>query len=397
MRSIQFSGVGFSYQPDDMEVVLKAMRSIQTLTQGPYQKEFEINFAEKYGFSHSFAVSSAAAAIELTATLFEIQPGDEVIAPAHTYCASVYPFTKRGAVVKWADIDPDEFLMDVESVKQLITPRTKVIIAVHLYGSPVDIDELKYIASSHDIFLLEDSAQSIGAEFRTRPAGTFGDIAVHSFHSHKNISTLGEGGMLSLNSDRWSELIPGLRHNGHRPFQIDPEKYWSPAMSDVDFDLEGIWPFNFCLGEVQSALGNHLLSKVESINAKRRERFLLANEVLGSSPFVKLQKVPNHKKSSHHLLPFQVVGLRYQEAADEVFAILSREFGVYPAKQYYPLYRYGLFSKSGNGFANVPITDAFYDNQVSLPFHYWMSDVDFEYLLDSTLIAIRRVAEKVAP
>lgn len=394
MRSVHFSGVGFSYEPDDMEVVQEAMRSIQTLTQGPYQKKFEANFAKRYGYAHSFAVSSAAAAIELAATLFEISPGDEVIAPAHTYCASVYPFAKRGAIIKWADINASEFLMDVQSVKQLITSRTKVIIAVHLYGSPVDLDELQNIAKSKNIFIIEDCAQSIAAEFREKPVGTFGDIAVHSFHSHKNISTLGEGGMLSLTSDRWSDLVPGLRHNGHRPFTIDPDKYWSPAMSDVDFDIDGVWPYNFCLGEVQCALGDHLLSKVDQINAKRRARYLLAREVLGSSPYVKLQEVPDHKKSSHHLLPIQVQGLRYREAADDIFSILSNEFSIYPAKQYYPLYRYGLFSKSGSGVADVPVTDRFYDNQVSLPFHYWMQDTDFEYILDSTLLAISQIAKK---
>ena len=154
-------------------------------------------------------------------------------------------------------------------------------------------------------------------------------------------------------------------------------------MSDVEFDLPGVWPHNFCLGEVQCALGSHLLDKVSEINQIRRNRFYKAKSFFMGDPKVQFQSIPGHKLSAHHLLPFKFNSSQYKTGADLVFQKLVKDFGVYPAKQYYPLYRYGLFSKSGNGDACVPVTDAFYDNMVSLPFHHWMPEEDFDYMLEA--------------
>jgi perosamine synthetase len=388
---IPFSGVGFSYEQDDIDVVTKAMKSLDTLTQGKHQVDFQNTFSKSYGNNYSFATSSAAAAIELAAILFDLEPGDEVIAPAHTYAASVYPFARHGVKIKWADILKDQFTIDPESVRSLINKNTKVIVAVHLYGLPANMPEIMQIAEKHKIFVLEDCAQSIGAEVDSKLVGTFGDISVYSFHSHKNISTLGEGGMISTNNKDWASYIPGLRHNGHKPFQRTDDMYWSPAMSNVDFDIDGVWPNNFCIGEIQCALGKHLLSKVEKINELRRTRFNQAYSFFESNPFVKLQEIPKNMKSAHHLLPIKIETSNYKTDADLVFSKLFKEYGIQCAKQYYPLNRYDLFQKSGHSQANVPITDDFYDNQVSLPFHHWISNEDFEFLLNSVDVVTREI------
>jgi dTDP-4-amino-4,6-dideoxygalactose transaminase len=391
LRKIPFSGVGYSYDENAIKVVMDAMRSADTLTQGKYQEEFQTKFSSYINMKYSFATSSAATAIELAAILFQIEPGDEVIIPAHTYAASAYPFARNGAKIVWADIDKDEFLVTLNNIKNLVTSKTKAVVLVHLYGLPVDAKEIVDFCRNKGIYVLEDCAQAIGASLNGEPVGAFGDISVFSFQSHKNISTLGEGGMLCFSNDHWAEVVPGLRHNGHKPFNNSSGMYWSPAMSNVDFDLPEVWPHNFCLGEIQCALGSFLLTKVDEINAKRRERFFLAQEVFQTTPKIKLQKIPNHKISAHHLLPFQFISKNYKDGADKVFKKLVADYGVYPAKQYYPLYRYGLFSKSGNGMADVPVTDNYYDNMVSLPFHHWMPEKDFEYMLDSVV----RVAEVV--
>lgn len=394
-RHVPFSGVGYKYGDDDIAVVSDAMKSEKTYTQGIHQEEFEKTFRELMEVKYAFATSSAATAIELVSILFEIRPGDEIIAPAHTYAASVYPFARNGAAIKWADIDPREFIVTLDTIKPLITKKTKAIVLVHLYGLPVDTREIIEFAHSNNILVLEDCAQSIGATVNGEKVGKFADAAVYSFQSHKNVSTLGEGGMITFASDSWASVLPGLRHNGHRPFQIDKDMYWSPAMSDVTFDLEGVWPHNFCLGEIQCALGRHLLSKVETINSKRRNRFNLAVTSTLDYPEIQWQHIPDHKVSAHHLLPFKLLGSEYKTGADLVFKILSQEFSVFPAKQYYPLNRYGLFSISGNSEARIPVTDEYYDNMVSLPFHHWMKDEDFEYVLESlkqTIVKLRKLA-----
>jgi len=278
-------------------------------------------------------------------------------------------------------------------LRSLITVNTKVIVAVHLYGLPANMPEIMQIAEEHGIFVLEDCAQSIGAMVNSKLAGTFGDISVFSFHSHKNISTLGEGGMISTNNKVWADCIPGLRHNGHKPFQRNDDMYWSPAMSNVDFDLDGVWPNNFCIGEIQCALGKHLLSKVEKINELRRVRYNQAYSFFESNPFIQLQEIPVNMKSAHHLLPIKILTSNYKTDADLVFTKLYKDYGIQCAKQYYPLYRYDLFQKSGHSEARVPITDNFYDNQVSLPFHHWISDEDFNFVLESVNIVTHEIGK----
>lgn len=380
---VPFSGVGYRYGPEEVSVVTRAMAAETTLTQGSQQTEFEQSFSDFLGGSvHCFATSSAASAIELAAILCGVGPNDEVIVPAHTYNASAYPFARRGATLKWADIDPNTFVMDPTSVQSLITDKTKAIVVVHLYGLPVDLHPIVDLARHNNILVLEDCAQSIGARYRGELTGTFGDLSVFSFQSHKNVSTLGEGGMLVVANADLARHVPGLRHNGHRPFQRDDDRYWYPAMSDVGFDIENEWPHNFCLGEIQAALGTFLLTKIESINALRRERFLRATNSLAEFSEIKFQTIPNDCVSSHHLLPFRYDSVATGHSNHDFMRELAYGRGIQCATQYYPLYRYALFRDSGNGEADVPVTDDFFDNMVSLPFHSWMSEEDFSYMID---------------
>jgi perosamine synthetase len=381
---VPFSGVGYKYSDADISVVVEAMRTGSTLTQGENQVAFETKFAEFVSVPHAFAVSSAAAALELAAVLAQVGPGDEVICPAHTYVATAYPFARHGARLRWADIDPDTFLLSAESIKSLMSPRTKVVIAVHLYGLPVDLAAIRRICDEAGVMLVEDCAQSIGATFDGAPTGSFGDLAVFSFQSHKNISTLGEGGMLVVRDEKLASLVPGLRHNGHRKFDRVDNRYWHPAMSNVDFDIPGVWPHNFCLGEPQAALGAALLDRVEKINGRRRERYFKARHILGQFPELVFQDMPVGRQSAHHLLPFRYDGAEFGAGNHDFMERLVSRHGVQPATQYFPLNRYGLFATSASGHANVPNTDRFFDNMVSLPFHVWMEERDFDYVLEAT-------------
>ena len=380
---VPFSGVGYRYSAEDKDVVMQAMDSGVTLTQGTNQIEFEKKFAKFIGVPAAFATSSAATAFELAAILINLSPGDEVICPAHTYCASAYPFARHGVQMRWADIDRETFVVSVESVKSLITERTKAIIAVHLYGLPANLDQLREVANQANVLLVEDCAQSIGAKFGEAETGSVGDLSVYSFQSHKNISTLGEGGMLTVQNPELSKHVAGLRHNGHRPFVRSDSRYWYPAMSDVAFDIEGVWPHNFCMGEPQAAIGTVLLDRVADINSKRRSRFLYSQEALSAYPELVFQTIPNGRTSAHHLLPFRYDGLNYGANNHDFMERLAQQHLIQPATQYYPLNRYELFATSGNGEADVPNTDEFFDNMVSLPFHVWMPDLDFRYVVDS--------------
>ena len=384
---IPFSGIGAKFTDHEKNIVLKAMESEDTFTQGKFLAQFENDFSEFVGVDHCFATSSAAGALEIAAILLNLKPGDEVVCPAHTYNASAYPFAKHGGKLIWADINADTWVVDVAELNEVVTHRTKALIIVHLYGAPANMPEIMQFAKSKNITVIEDCAQAIGAFISGRPVGSFGDISVFSFHSHKNISTLGEGGMICTNKKEHARLIPGLRHNGHSPYKDrDPRFYWKPAMSNVDVDIEGVWPNNFCIGEVQCALGAAMIPRIHDINELRRKRFNLFHKSFASVKEVRLQQFYPSALSTHHLLPLIFRGKSV--SSDVIIEKLAYEYGIQAIVQYYPLNRYPLFYKNGFGNAVVPNTDFLYDNMISLPFHHWLTDDEFRYIISSLLECI---------
>ena len=386
---IPFSGVGAKYTEAEKQIVLSAMDGTETLTQGKYQDLFQSEFAEFVNKKFCFAVSCAASALELSAKLMRFKPGDEVVCPAHTYNASAYPFAKHGAKLVWADINPETWVIDVLQLEKVVTHRTKIIVVVHLYGAPANMPEIVSFAKKRGILVIEDCAQAIGASFDGKPVGSFGDLSIFSFHSHKNISTLGEGGMICTDNEELARFIPGLRHNGHSPYKHrDPKYYWKPAMSNVDVDLDGVWPSNFCLGEVQCALGVTMLPRIKEINDVRRARFEAFVKEVSAVPQIRLQKIYDKGLSSHHLLPIQFNGKKIDR--DFLIEKLAYEYHIQAIVQYYPLNRYPLFIKNGFSEANIPNTDHFFDNMLSLPFHHWMSENDFSYMVESFIECITK-------
>lgn len=384
---IPFSGVGYKYEPDDFAVVVKSMATEKTLTQGEELGRLESEFTLLMGGGRSFAVSNAASAIDLVARSLELGPGDEVIAPSHTYTASVYPFLRTGAKIVWADIEPSELVVSAKTIEHLITEKTKVVVAVDLYGLPVPIEPLVRLCDEKGIFLLSDSAQAIGGRNHDgTPVGSKSHAAVFSFQSHKNISTLGEGGLLWISDQSpFGERISLLRHNGHQPFDAGRRDYWSPAMVNVVLESPNLIPSNYCLGEVQSALGAHLLKKVERLSGERRARYERAVSIFAGTK-IQLQGWGDERKSSHHLLPLRLTWSESHEQTNVFMRSLIRA-GVAPAKQYFPLHNYQFYRSLGFGDADVPESDRFYMQQVSLPFQSWMSDTDYEWMLETVINA----------
>lgn len=381
---VPFSGVGARYTAAEKQAVLEAMDATSTYTQGAYQARFEAAFSAFIGVPHAFATSSCAAALELAADLLRLEPGDEVIIPAHTYCATAYPFARHDIAIRWADIDPDTLVVTREMVEPLVTDRTKAIVVVHLYGLPCPMPEIMDLAREHGIKVVEDCAQAIGAAIDGRRMGSFGDIACFSFQSHKNISTLGEGGMITVHDPNYAEVLPGLRHNGHRPFPPPRPRYWVPAMNNVDFDYEDVWPHNFCLGEVQCALGLEMLKRVDELNADRGQRFHRFVDELVEFPELVFQTIPLGYQSSYHLLPCRYEGAETEKTNHDFIQHMVDIHRIQPVVQYYPLYRYPLFARAGHGDAVVPNTDRFFDNMLSLPFHQWIPENDFQYMIEAT-------------
>ncbi len=222
-----------TYTEAEIAAVVGVMRNAEVQTQGACMRQFEADFKAYSGANHAFAMDNCMNALRVAAILCRIGAGDEVIAPGYTFCASAIPFGATGAKLVWADIDPETWVVDPRDIEKKITSRTKVLLVVHLLGMPADMAAIMKIAEKHGLKVVEDCAQAPGASIRGKKVGTFADFGCFSFHGAKNITTLGEGGMLVVKSDSDAALAPGLRHDGLRPFPDGRERYWEIGRAHV--------------------------------------------------------------------------------------------------------------------------------------------------------------------
>ena len=274
-------------------------------------------------------------------------------------------------------------MVTFETLSGAYRPKTRVIIAVHLYGYCADMPSIMALAEKHGIIVVEDAAQAIGTVVDEGKAGSFGDFGVFSFHSHKNITTLGEGGILAVKDERIAPLVPLIRHNGHCAFNYDRTDYWIPAMGNVDLpELDGVtlWPNNYCIGEVECALGTKLLGRIDHINAEKRSRAMAFIYAFNDFPELEFLR-DETKRHNYHLLVARVKnGWR-----DAFIRKMAVEKSIQCVVQYYPLNRYDFYQKAGFGTADCPVADDFYDNMVSFPFHQWISGEELEEIANAAI------------
>ena len=237
---------------EEFEAVKRVLES-RILAHGPEVELFEEEFAEYIGVEHAVAVASGTAALDLILRAYGIRPGDEVITTPFSFIATANAVLYQGARPVFADIDPATYNLDPEKVKELITPKTRAIIAVHLYGHPADMQALREIADDHNLLLIEDAAQSHGALYKGSKTGSLGDAAAFSFYPTKNMTT-GEGGMVTTNDRALAERIRLLRNHGQA------EKYLHVELG-----------FNLRMTSIAAAIGRVQLRKLEQLNQRRRE------------------------------------------------------------------------------------------------------------------------------
>ena len=385
---IPFKGRGHSYSQEEIDLVSEIMRDSDTLTQGNYLKLFEQKYKDFLGVDYTFAMSSATSALEVAAQLLCLSDKDEVIIPSHTYTSTAYPFVKKGGKVVWADIDFESRVVNAETIKRKITNKTKAVVVVHLYGYLADMPEIMQLCADNNLVLIEDCAQSLGTSLDGKRAGTFGDMSIFSHHSQKNISTLGEGGVLVVKNPEYAQIVPMLRHNGHSAYE-DQEHYWKPAMSNIDFPkLNGIYiePNNYCLGEPQCAVGSMIIDRVDEVNSLKRSRAIQFIDGLAEFEQLTFHRVDNERHNYQHLVAFVQNGKR-----DQFINKLSLDKGIQCVVQYYPLHRYPYYEKHGLGAADCPNTELFFDNMVSFPFYETMRDSEIEYMYDSVISVLKSI------
>lgn len=270
---------------EELDLLRKCLDS-KWVTQGPFVSEFEQLFAAKHQCEHALATTSCTAALHLAALALALGPGDEVIVPAFTWVTSAHCAEYVGAKAIFADIDLATFNLSPWAVEAAITPRTKAIVVVHLFGLPAPMDELKAIAERYGLAIIEDGACAVGSLYKGFPVGALGDIGCFSFHPRKVITT-GEGGMLTTNRADLAARLKSLRNHGATglPEGVDASRAY--AMST--FNMLG---FNLRLSDIQAAVGVAQMGRLDGLLAERFACAKRYDDLLSDAAEVVVPSVP---------------------------------------------------------------------------------------------------------
>ena len=322
---------------------------------GPQGRAFEDAWAKWLGVRNAVSVTNGTAALHLALTALGVGAGDEVICTSYSFIASSFCALIAGAMPVFCDVG-DDHLIDPAKIEGLVTPRTKAIVVVHLYGMVADMDPIMKVARRHGLFVVEDCAQCIGGEYRGRKAGTIGDVGCFSFCQSKQITTGGEGGMVCCRDDALAWELRSLRDHG----------------SDVKAKLEGRKStegrpyvhrrvgYNCRMTEIQSVIGLGELARYDSWNLPRRRRLGQALvKALEGHPLVKFAPVDTPKrKNSYWLAPFvlreELLTVPVSKFVAEVQAEGAQAYAIFWPE----MYREEAYAKRrGFGAANYPFDD----------------------------------------
>ena len=402
---VSYSFFGSIYDEDEKNAVWEAMQQ-DSLTMGPQVQAFQEEFATMCGVKHAFAVSNCTTGMHLCTQLFGLKEGDEVIVTPNTFIATSLVLLKEKVRPIYADIDPKTFNIDPADISKKVTSKTKAIYVVHYGGQMCDMDPIMAIAKKHNLYVLEDCAHAHGAEYKGHKAGSIGDVGVFSFHSLKNMTTCGEGGMITTNHDEWSKPIEALRcmnlstwdpdqkdftfgkHALHKVVEGPYQDYWIPSHFDVD-DVNGHWGNNYRLNEIQAAVGRAQLKKLDMLTDKRQKAGRYINEGIKNVKGVNCVYESSDCKHVYHLYTLTIDPKVFDR--DEFLRVLYREEGVQGILHYQPTYHFTGLKKLGIT-GDCPVAEEFfYKREMNLPMHPRLT----QQQLDDMVNGIRNTARKL--
>ena len=344
---------------EEKAAVMAVLESGQ-LAQGPVVEAFEREFARWCGVEHAVAVNSGTAALHLVMLAHGIKEGDEVITSPFTLVASANAALFAGARPVFVDIEPLTFCLDPERVEAAITPRTRAIMPVDLYGHPAAIPELREIADRHGLLLIEDACQAHGAAIGDRRAGALGVSATFSFYPTKNMTTA-EGGMVTTDDAGVARQVSVLRQHG--------------ASERYHHDVLG---YNFRMTEIAAAIGRAQLAKLDRFNERRRRNASVLDEGLAGIDGV---VTPRERQGYRHVYHQYTVRIARDR---DGFQRRLGELGVGSAVHYaLPVHRQPLYIGLGYGNVSMPEADRAAAEVLSLPVHPALSDADLDRIVES--------------
>jgi perosamine synthetase len=354
----------------DEELVLDVLRSGR-LSLGPTIERFEELLAERVGAPYAAAVSSGTAGLHMLCHIAGVEPGDEVITSPVAFVATANCFIFEGGVPVFADVDPQTLNLDPAAVEDAITERTKGIVVVDMFGYPCELDELRAIAERHELWLIDDSCEALGAEYKGAPIGSHGVSGAFGFYPNKQITT-GEGGIVTTHSEEERELLVSLRNQGR--------SYDSRWFHHVRLG------FNYRITDIQAALGMGQLEKLDRMLQMRSTAAARYTELLGGVNGVEapLEDDADHKRSWF----VYVVKVAEEVDRDAVVASLSAR-GV-EAGLYVPAVHLQPYMRETYGFAEgmCPVAEAACSRTLALPFFPQLEAADQEHVVEALREAV---------
>ena len=363
---------------DDVEAVLEALNH-DFLTQGPKVVEFENKFAEYVGSKYAVAVSNATAGLHISVLALGLKEGERVITTPITFAASANCVRYAGGEVWFADIDPDTYLLDINSVRELIESKPKGffkgIIPVDFAGLPINLELFRELANKHNLWMIEDACHAPGGSFRDSKNekqncgnGNFADLSVFSFHPVKHIAC-GEGGMVTTNSKELYDSLLKLRSHGITKSNMSENHGgWYYEMQELGF--------NYRLTDIQSALGITQLAKNKT-GVERRNEIATAYKKAFEGK-IKFQFLPNGMLNAHHLFVIEV------ENRKEVYDYLHAN-GILAQIHYIPVHILPYYKEIGYKGAELINAEYYYSRCISLPMFPSLTDEEQDYVIEKTL------------
>jgi len=352
------------YITDEVKAKVSEVLDSGYLTEGLITKEFEDLFKNYVGSQYALAICNCTVGLEMALRAMDIGPGDEVIVPDYTYPATASVVEIVGAKIVIVDVDRETMLIDYEALERSVTPRTRAVIPVSIFGNPLDYERLNKIKEKYNIFVLEDAACSIGAEFKGLKIGNLADISVFSLHPRKFITT-GEGGILTTNNGKWAEWMNSYKH-----FGMDDNQ----SRVGIQFARIGT---NYKLTNIQAAVG---LVQMKYITELLNKRQLLAKNyvnLLKDNSKVSCQQVSQF--GTHSYQSFCI----FVKARDNVMSNM-REQGIGVQIGTYSLHMHKAFNKNSNCRIAGDMKGSKYafEHCLTLPLYHDLSTDDQEYIIE---------------
>ncbi|MDG4782321.1 DegT/DnrJ/EryC1/StrS family aminotransferase [Micromonospora sp. WMMD961] len=386
---VPFPARGSVVGPAELTAVAELVDSDGPLSGGRWRTGFEQRFARHVGCRHALSVTSGTVALELAVHLAGLRPGDEVVTTPQTFAATVQPLLARDVRVRFCDVEPDTLNIDPAAVEAAVTDRTAAVIVVHYGGLPVAMERILAAAHAHGAIVIEDCAHALGAEYHGRRPGALADIGCFSFHSSKNLTTLGEGGMLTFDRDEWYDRLDRIRSNKAdavvRPFvsRVPPTpllpwmRYSEEIYAHEYADLRHPGT-NATMSEVAAAAGTVQLARLPELSARRRHVAARLDDCLARHDGIRLHRPPAGVSHAYHLYTMFVEA--GADAREHLVKTLDQR-AVEIQLRYFPQHLTPEWRQRGHRPGECPRAEQlWFEQQVNLPCHPGLTDAQVDYL-----------------